>query len=234
MLVAALVYCRQQPHFYWIMTAALPAFLLEAFFYLSAGFPETRACFARLPSLRAQASLLWLSALPPYLIFSLAARTFEPRAFYLLVGLTAVLAFWHAILPRRFAYDFGFLVVAAAPVLLGVFKRIYRSPDEHLHVDILGHLMWIRVGVFALLVLRQWDPGPFSFWPKAREWQAGFLYYAYVILPILALALGVHYVHWQPLHGEWWKVFGMAIGTFFGILWVVALSEELFFRGLVE
>jgi len=216
------------------MWAALPAFSLEAVFYLAAGFNETRAWFSRVPSPHAQAGLLWASALLPYLIFSLASGTFERHAFYLLAALTAVLAFWHAALPRRFAYDVGFLVIATLPVLLRVLPRIYRSPDEHLRIDSLGHVMWIRVGVIALLVLREWDPGPFSFWPRAREWKTGLFYYALIAIPIIALALGLHVARFEVKHGEWWQVAGLAIGTFFGALWVLALGEELFFRGVIE
>jgi membrane protease YdiL (CAAX protease family) len=234
LFVAALVYSKQHPQSHWIMTAALPAFSIEAVFYLASGFHETRDWFAGIPSGRAQAGLLWISALLPYLMFSLCAGTFERHAFYLLAALTAVLAFWHVTLPRRLAYDVGFLVIAAAPVLLRVFQRIYRSPDEHLRIDILGHLMWIRVGAAALLVLREWHPGSFSFWPRAREWKTGLFYYGLVVVPIVALALALRDVRFEPLHGEWWQIAGMTIGTFFGMLWVVALGEELFFRGVIQ
>ncbi len=221
------------------MTAALPAFSIEAIFYLGSGFRETRTWLARLPSRRAQAAFLWMSALLPYLVYSFATGTFEPRAFYLLAVLTGVLAFWHATLPQRLAYDIGFLVIAAALIVLPVFQRIYfspgyRSPDPRIHAEYLGHLMWIRLGVAALLVLREWDPGPFSFWPRAREWKAGLLYYAVVLMPVLGLALWLHEVRFDPRQGAWWGIAGVAIGTFFGFLWVVALGEELFFRGVVE
>ena len=218
------------------MASALPAFCAEAFFYVAAGFSETRNWLARIPFERAQAVLLWVSALVPYLIFSVAAGTLDSHAFYLLAGLTAVLSFWYAVLPQRFAYDFGFLVIAAAPVFLRVFGRIYRSPDPHMlrNVDILGHLMWIRVGIVALLVLRGWNPGPFSFWPRLREWKSGLFYYALTVIPVVVLALSLRDVRFEPLHGAWWQIAGVALGTFFGMLWVVALSEELFFRGFVE
>ncbi|MGA8028821.1 MAG: CPBP family intramembrane glutamic endopeptidase, partial [Bryobacteraceae bacterium] len=95
-------------------------------------------------------------------------------------------------------------------------------------------LMWIRIGIAALLVLRQWDPGRLSFWPCRREWRIGILYYLLFIVPIGALALGLHDVRFAPVHGAWWRIAGIGIGTFFGILWVVALGEELFFRGFIE
>ncbi len=103
-----------------------------------------------------------------------------------------------------------------------------------MRVDVLGHLMWIRVGIVALLVLRRWDPGSFGFWPRRREWGMGILYYCLALIPIVLVALGLHDVRFAPLQGAWWRIAGIALGTFFGILWVVALGEELFFRGVVE
>ncbi len=93
--------------------------------------------------------------------------------------------------------------------------------------------MWIRVGILALLVLREWEPGPFGFWPTMSEWRTGTLYFCAAILPLAALALGVHDARWAPATGEWWRVAGKAIGTFLGFLWVTTLGEELFFRGLI-
>ncbi len=216
------------------MTAALPALLLEVTFYLASMFQSIRDFFARLSSWRAQAGLLWISALLPYLVFSLSAGTFLRNAFFVLALLTAVFSFWYAVLPRRFAYDAGFLIVAAAPILLHVFQRIYLAPDPHVRLDILGHLMWIRLGVLALLVLRGWKPGPFSLWPQRREWSSGFTWFLLFVLPIIALDLALHDSRFEPLRGGWWQVTAIAIGTFFGILWVVALGEELFFRGVIE
>jgi membrane protease YdiL (CAAX protease family) len=94
--------------------------------------------------------------------------------------------------------------------------------------------MWIRLGVMALLVLREWDPGPFSFWPCLNEWRIGLLWYAAVLAPIVVVALGIHDVRFAPLHQTWWRVVVIGMGTFFGVLWVVALAEELFFRGVIE
>lgn len=234
LVAAAFLYTNQHPQLHWIMTAALPAFLIEAVFYLGAMFHETRVSFAIIGLPRAQAALLWVSALVPYLVFSLSAGTFDRRAFYLLAFLTAVLAFWYALLPRRIAYDVGFLVIAAAPLITRVFHRIYRAPDDHTRIDVLGHLMWIRLGVIALIVLREWDPGPFGLWPRAREWKIGVLWYVLVLAPICVLGVGVQDLRFSPLHDTWWHTAVIAIGVFFGILWVVALAEELFFRGVIE
>jgi CAAX protease family protein len=234
LIAAALYLLKEHPHSHWIMTAALPAFLLEAVFYLAAMFEETRNWFARIRTPRTQGAMLWISALAPYLIFSFAAGAFQRNAFYLLAVLCGLLSFWYVYTPRRLAYDVGFLAVAAAPILERVFPRIYQSPEDHLRIDILGHLMWIRIGVMALLVLRAWDPGAFSLWPARNEWKIGLLCYAAVLVPIVAAATALHDVHFAPMHDAWWRIAAVAAGTFFGMLWVVALAEELFFRGVIE
>jgi len=216
------------------MTAALPAFAIEAVFYLGSVFEQTRLAFARIGNFRTQAVMLWVSALLPYLVFALISGTFNRNAFYLLAVLCGVFAFWHALLPRRLAYDIGFLVIAAAPLVLRTFRRIYWPPDAHTHIEVLGHLMWIRLGIASLLVLRDWDPGQFGFWPRKSEWRTGLTWYAIVLVPIFALAVGIHDARFQPVHSVWWRESLFVIGTFFGVLWVVALGEELFFRGVVE
>jgi len=230
----ALLFLREYPQSHWIMTAALPAFLIEAIFYIGSLFQETRERFDRIQSSRNKATLLWVSALIPYLIFSSRAGTFIKNGFDVVALLTGVLAFWYVLLPKRWAYDFGFLVIAAAPVISRLFQRVYQSPDPHIRVDILGHLMWIRLGVAALLIFRKWDPGAFGLWPRLTEWRSGVLYYLVALVPIVTIALLLHDVRFDPQHGPWWRVAGIGIGTFFGMLWVVALGEELFFRGVVE
>jgi membrane protease YdiL (CAAX protease family) len=53
-------------------------------------------------------------------------------------------------------------------------------------------------------------------------------------VPIAVIAIALQDARWEPLQADWWRVAGIAIGTFFAFLWVVALSEELFFRGVIE
>ena len=233
LLVAAVIYGQQHPADPWIRTAVLPAFLLEALFYLAATFRSVREALVRIESPRTEALMLWVSASVPYLVFSLLAGTFNAHSLYLLVGLTAVLSFWQVLLPHRFIYDAGFLVIAASPIVTRVFLRIYQSPDPAVHVDVLGHVMWLRIGIFALLGLRRWDPGSFGLWPNLHEWRVGALWYLVAIVPVISLALSLHDVRWAPLRKEPLVIAGITIGTFFGILWIVALGEELLFRGII-
>ncbi len=208
--------------------------MVETLFYLGSLFESSREWFASINGRLRKAAILWVSALLPYLIFSVAAGTITRNGFYLLALLSGIFAFWHAVTPRRLAYDAGFLVVAAAPLISKVFPRVYLTPDEHLKVGILGELMWIRLGLIALLVLREWDPGPLSLWPTRREWLIGVLWFGVVILPVCFAAIELHSYRFLPLHYSWWKIAGIAVLTFFGFFWVVSLGEELYFRGFIQ
>ena len=86
----------------------------------------------------------------------------------------------------------------------------------------------------AILIVRKNAGGAsldleFRFWPSSREWLIGARYFA-ILLPFAGLAywgLGLVQLRTNPYNPL------LAAGTFFGILWVVALSEEFFFRGLL-
>jgi membrane protease YdiL (CAAX protease family) len=125
------------------------------------------------------------------------------------------------------------LALAAAPVLLKAFRPLY-PPAGELRMEFLGQLMWIRTTM--LTVMRDLKPEGvgFGFWPGAREWKTGvrcFLLLAPVAL-VLSVATGFARPAW-PEDGAA-AVALNAAATFFGILWVVALSEEFFFRGLLQ
>lgn len=217
------------------MTAVLPACLLEASFYLASVMESTRYWFGRLQPRKFFAGVLWASALLPYLVFSLGSGTFRGGSFLLLAALFGSLTCWYLVLPRHWIVDVGFLIFIAVPVASRVFAHLYRSPGAHdLRLDALGHFAWIRLALVAMLVFRCWQPGAFGVWPRGREWAVGTAYFLGIIIPLSFLAAGLHVYRFAPLHAPWWQIAGIAIGTFFGILWVVALSEELFFRGVIE
>jgi membrane protease YdiL (CAAX protease family) len=230
---ASIIFAHRIENSYWITAALLPAFLVESFFYLAAGFDSTRAVFARIGSPSRQALLLLVSGLLPYFILSAATGLFRLNAFLLLAGLVAVCSFWFVILPRRPAFDIGFLVLVAAPLIARAFPRIYLTPDPSLATNILGHLMWIRVTAFAFLVIRGWDAGPVGFWPTWREWRWGGLAFVTAAIVLGIAAQFIHFASFAPARGEWWWIGAKAVGYFFGTFWVVAFFEELFCRGVV-
>ncbi len=125
------------------------------------------------------------------------------------------------------------LVLAAAPVLLKTFRPLYPQAGE-LRMEFLGQLMWIRTTLLTILRDLKPEGAGFGFWPGPREWRIGVQYF--VLLGPVAFLLSVMTGFARPARPEaaWPAVALTAAATFFGILWVVALSEEFFFRGLLQ
>jgi uncharacterized protein len=213
---------------HWIMTGVLPAFLFESVFFLGAVFEETRRLFAAIGRPLSQSLIMLASALVPFLIVTITAGTYDSHALIVLVCLCTLMSFWWILFPHRTAYDAGFLIIAAAPLVLKVFQRLYVTPVPRVEISILGHLMWIRLALVGLLVQRGFDIGPVGLWPKGAEWREGLLQFSVAIVPVSLIGIWIHFTVWGPLAlppAEW---LARALGYFLGILWVVALSEDIF------
>lgn len=201
--------------------------LLELILYSGLAFRDVReraaALTGKLP--------FWLlaSAIVPYLLASTFTGTFAPHWFALLILIAAAVIWWFRLLPGHGVFDVLFLVLVAGVYLSGVFKQIYSPPVPQLRVEILGQLMLIRLSVTSVLLFRRMSGAGFGFIPTKREWWIGLKNYLYFMPIGVALMYGLDFARFEPADGWWWK----AVGTFIGILWVVALSEELFFRGLL-
>ena len=208
----------------------LAAFLIELAFYLVPGFEGAREALAERFRPPVLALLMTLSALLPFCVYG-GLRVPELAA---LAGIAAGVSFWYVVLPRGAPFDAGFLVLVAAIGFGRAFSWIYADPMPHLHVDVLGKLMLIRLGAMAILVFRRAGGIGFGFIPRKREWAIGVRHFLF-LLPVAALlGIGLHFAAWHPPALVWWKTALLAVATFFGILWVVALSEEFLFRGLLQ
>lgn len=212
----------------------IAAFLWEASFYIAPGFAAIRrAAVLRWPAPVFAAGLAG-SALAPLLVYTLPTGAFDWRGAAILLALAVTASFWFVALPPGRVTDFAFIGFMAAPVVFRLFQDLYPTPAAAAPLSILGQLMWIRLGVWVILCIRRVEETGFGFWPSREEWLCGLRHFL-LFLPVgvpLALALGV--VRFQPVTWPWWQVLAYGAATFFGMLWVVALSEEFFFRGLLQ
>jgi membrane protease YdiL (CAAX protease family) len=232
--IAAYVYSQQQNIPSWITLAVLPAFLAELAFYLAPGFIAVRKAFERLGSKPVRAAALTATAVLPYLIVSLRLGTFGLRSFVVLLAVALVASFWYAWIRPSLPIDLLFLAFMAAVYMSKLFDQAYGRPAPHATLEILGKLMWIRVGLMAVLSLRSLEDVRFGFVPTRSEWQTGIRHYLY-FMPIGAIiAYLLHFAHFRTPTLEWWKSLLLLIGTFFAFLWVVALAEEFFFRAFLQ
>jgi uncharacterized protein len=232
LIAAALFEKSRLENSHWIMTGLLPAFVVESAGYLACGFHSTRAILTSLPKWRF-AALLAASGLAPYFLLNLGTGLLNAPSTLILAGLLVTASFWYVVMPQRVAFDAGFLLIAAAPMVLHDFPRLYPTPNLQLHVDILGNLAWIHVTFLAFFVIRGWDRGTVSFWPSSREWQWGALTFAVSAGVLAFVAPAVHFATFAVPQKSGWLLAGQAIGVFFGILFVVAFWEEAFCRGVI-
>jgi membrane protease YdiL (CAAX protease family) len=231
---AAYLYSRQSDVPWSLALTVLPAFLIEIAFYLAPGFEGARNAFDRLGNAWVRAALLTVSAVIPYLLATLRTDTFSLLSLVELAFAAIVVAFWYAEGKRSLAADLLFLAIAAAVSLTGFFGHVYPKLAPHLPLDILGRLMWIRLGIMAVLSIRGLDDARFGFIPARREWRIGVEQYL-MFLPVgAALAYFTGFARFNPIADVWWKFPGKAVGLFLGILWVVALGEEFFFRAFLQ
>ncbi|MFN0165937.1 MAG: type II CAAX prenyl endopeptidase Rce1 family protein [Bryobacteraceae bacterium] len=213
------------------LSAAAPliaAFLIEYAFYLFPGFRRVRETVAdRIPILP-YASLLAFSAVLPYSIASLAGG-FQFDSFLRILVIGAFISFWYVFRRPSVSSDALMLVFLAAIPLSRIFKRLYVFPvDEPL--DVLGQLMLIRLAATVMLTIREVDLDRFGFWPNAAEWKAGLKWFVLLVPVGISVGLALGFLSWGPSPQ---KIRILPL-QFAGFLWVVALGEEFFFRGLVQ
>jgi len=198
------------------------AVLIEFIFYLATGFEEIRKFFT--PP--------WIvaSALLPYLVYTIPTHRFEPLPFVVLATIAAAIAYWFVVLPHVWWSDLGFVAFAAAVLLSGVLKHfIYPMPARHVPVDVVpGHATLIHIAVMSALVVRKFPGINYGFIPTRREVLAGVRNFVY-FLPFGA-ALGVLLQIFKYRGQSPW----LAPVLFVGYFWMVALSEEFAFRGVIQ
>jgi membrane protease YdiL (CAAX protease family) len=229
-VAAGYLYTQQKGVPWEIAQVVAPAFVLEATLFLALALEGVRARLEKLPR-AAVAGLLVVAAVAPYVVASVALGSFSWTLLGALAALVGVLAFWYVVLPHNPLTDASLLAFAGTVYLLKVFGEIYVRPHDALKMEALGQAMWIRTGLLAILSVRRVRNIGFGFWPDLREWKIGALYF----LGFLPLAAGLGWAI-QFTRPEWpteseWKLLPL---TFFGTLWLLALGEELFFRGLLQ
>ena len=232
--IATYIYSQQQNIPSWIALAVLPAFLVEFGFYLAPGFPRVRRAFEQLGSKPVRATFLSASAIIPYLIESFGTGTFHISSLLALLAVAMVASFWYAWIRPSIPADLLFLAFMAAVYLSKLFDQIYLHPAPHVALDILGRLMWIRVGLMAVLSLRSLEDTRFGFVPTSREWGIGVRQYLFFLPVGAVIAYLLHFARFRPPTLEWWKFALLVIGTFLAFLWVVGLAEEFFFRAFLQ
>src|SRR5262249_38302661 len=131
----------------------LCVFLLEYAFYLVPGFAALRDWLADRVQPRRLAAWFAISALGPYLIYSLSTGEFRAAAAGRLVALVLAVCFWYFLRKPAPSSDLALLALVSAALATRFFRQIYAGPIPGL--EILGKLMLIRLYASVMLILRE-------------------------------------------------------------------------------
>jgi membrane protease YdiL (CAAX protease family) len=206
----------------WIAAAVL----YEAAAYLTLTTERSRAWWRR----------EWLVASAPlaYVLYAAGTPAWRWSSLAIILAGAAVVTYWFRVFGVGRLSEAMFLVLVAAPLATKALSLVYLRPHEDVRLEFLGQLLLIRLAVLAVTRDLQPEGVNFGFWPEPREWRIGAQWYL-ILLPFvfaLGVASGAVTFVWPPW--PWWELAARMVGTFFGVLWVVALSEEFFFRGLLQ
>ncbi len=230
---AGYVYTRPRGVPLDVLLWVAPAFLLEATLFLSMGVERWRKRVERLPK-RVIAGLLIVGAVAPWWLAVEPFGNFSWTGLVVIGAMGAVASLWYLFLPAHPASDLALLTFMAAVMLMKPFEAFYVRPAPGLALASLGQAMWIRTGLYAMLSVRGVKGVGFGFWPSAREWKIGGAHFAAMLPVVVALGWWTGFALPQAPVGGPVDVAEMLVLTFFGALWVLALGEEFFFRGLLQ
>ena len=220
LLLAAAIYANLKHIQLGLALPVALAFAVELPFYVMAGNPPD---WLRKPAILAGTAVL------PYLVYSIPSGLFQLQSAALLTLIAVLIAFWYRLLPRHAVWDLLFIALLAAIQITKIFDRIYLTAIPKVELSTLGHVMMIRTAAIAVIAMRGVTGAQYIFFPKRDEWLAGLKWFGLMLPPVLLAlwATGMWTPRDQP---KYWVL----VPQFFGILWVVALSEEFFFRGMLQ
>ena len=242
LIIAAAIYASR---FDVPLSLAVPiglAFLFQASVYLVPGFPAVRLAVESRFTRPKLALLTSGVSVVPYLLYSIPTGVFTWLSFVTLLGYCLAVSLLFVVAPphpKRLAWQDGIvLALLAYPMVSGLstmFQDIYRSPlDAVPTLTPLGRLMLMPLGATAYLSLRGLGSTNFQFGLSRDDLAAGMRQFLFFLPVGMALAVWIGFSHWSPRAvGSWTYPFEVA-GFTLALYATVGLSEELFFRGIIQ
>lgn len=236
--LAGAVYAAQRHIPAAVAAPIVAAFLLQISFYLVPGCPDVRQRLAERLSAPRLAALAVAWSVTPYLVYSLPVGVFHLAAFLKLTAFSLLVGFVFVACPTRSPaitwQDLVILAAVAVTLLRRKLPEIYQSPIPGLHLESMGQIMIIALGATAFLSLRRLEGTGYRFAMSAEEWKTGVRQFVFFFLAGGPLALLTGFARFGLLQAQAWVYPFEAVGVFLGMYAVVALFEELFFRGILQ
>ncbi len=166
----------------------------------------------------------------PYLVYAAGTGAWSLAGLSKLVALAAVTLGIYSLFPARRDritwQDVTVMAVLALPLYSGWYRDVWSYP---VYLDAMARLFAVALGAFAVLSVRRLSNVGYEWRLSWGDWAAGLkqlLLYSLVGIP-LGFLLG--FIAWHP------RQIGVAILlSFVGIFLLIAVPEELFFRGILQ
>jgi membrane protease YdiL (CAAX protease family) len=198
--------------------------------YLAAGFFPARAagCAQRIP--------VWARVLSPallcvpYLLVTLSSGTFSWAWLGLYATLPAVIA---AVLVRaggtRSGWpEFLILAILGLAVDLRWFEAAWPA-----HLAVFNKVLLLDAGIYGFVAVRNLDGVGFDLRLRVRDLTTGLREFVFYMPVALALGLGLGFLHLRPF-GSLGPVTLQFAGAWIFTFFLIAIPEELFFRGWLQ
>jgi uncharacterized protein len=192
------------------------------------GFGAAEWMIPRLPSPPIRIGISALAVLP-YVIFSLPRGQFR---WSLAAGFLIIIVGACALLETARGKSNGVwqdLVVLGA-LGLSVDLRFFQSAWPYPGISGLAKLVLVGAALYGYLVIRKLDGVGYDFRPRLRDVGVGLREYAFFAPIAISLGLALRFLHWRSTVPSALTVIGGWVFTFL----LIAIPEELFFRGLVQ
>ncbi len=205
------------------------AFALQFAAFWIPGFPglrhRTEEMFGHRFPIAAGAVLL-----VPYVVYAAGTWAWSLAGGLMIVGLVGVTLGTYALFPTRTDgitwQDVTVMTVLALPLYLGWYRLIWFFP---VYLDAMARLFAVSLAAIALLSVRPLAGVGYEWRISWRDWTAGFKQLALFSAIGIPLGFLLKFIAWHP------RQIGADICfSFIGIFLLIAVPEELFFRGMLQ
>ncbi len=227
----------------WLAVPIAAAFLLQISACLIPLFPQARSLLEDRLSPVSLALTLVATAVIPFLIYSVPTGVFSLKSLATLLAFSSAVAFVYVLAPPRrqglTLQDVAVLLLLAYPMISGLsdmFKQIYPNPGGNVPRDVyaIGKLMLIPLGAMTFLSLRPIRGTNYQLAISRSDLTAGLKNYL-LFLPIgIPLSLSIGFAGWAPRSFDSLTDPFEIAGRAGGLYAALALSEELYFRGVIQ
>ncbi len=211
------------------LSVIITAFALQFVLYWLPGFPGIRnrlkEILGRRFPIAAGAALIF-----PYVLYGAGTGAWSLAGMLKLAGLAAVALGIYVLFPAGTGMitwqDVVAMAAVSLPLYFGWYHDVWSFP---VYLDVMARLFSVGLAALAVISVRPLPGVGFEWRLTWGDWYVGLKQVA--LYSVIGIPLGflMHFIAWHP------RQLGVGIGlSFIGIFLMIAVPEELFFRGILQ